>query len=243
MTQVSISDPQGNPFLAKAYSNARKLFQIGDLPVAAMTWGLGNIGPRTVENLILEFGASSGNRDVKDIAGALLSFLQPLYGQSFTGVSADKQPLMGFLVGGYSPPETLPEEWEFVLPWDNAVREVRPKEEFGASWRGIERPFSRLCNGFDPEMVNWLKSKGIPEPLLNTIFERSRWAMRIMFDGMPTQDAINFAEFVLRTTIGVAEFETGSPVCGGPLQVVLIGADKRMQWISQPKLGLRGVSI
>jgi hypothetical protein len=57
MTQITMNDQDGNPIAAKSFPNARKLFQVGSLPIAVMTWGLGNIGARTAENLLLEFGA------------------------------------------------------------------------------------------------------------------------------------------------------------------------------------------
>ncbi len=46
--------------------------------------------------------------------------------------------------------------------------------------------------------------------------------MEMIFDAMPIQDAINFCEFILKTTIGATEFEVGAPACGGPLQVAVV---------------------
>ena len=105
---------------------------------------------------------------------------------------------------------------------------------------GIDRPFSRLFQGFDPNIVNFLIQNGVPRGTVDEMFDPAKWSMQVLFDGMPAQDAVNFAEFVLKTTIGVSEFETGNPLCGGPLQVLFISADNKIGWISQPKLSLRG---
>jgi hypothetical protein len=56
MTQISIPPAPGEPpQWAKAYSNARKLFQVGDLPMGVAAYGLGNLGPRSVERLVYDF--------------------------------------------------------------------------------------------------------------------------------------------------------------------------------------------
>ena len=43
MTQIQgrVAQPPG---VLKSYENARKLFQVGELPIGVMTFGLGNIG-------------------------------------------------------------------------------------------------------------------------------------------------------------------------------------------------------
>ncbi|MGD0205019.1 MAG: hypothetical protein ABSB57_01015, partial [Dehalococcoidia bacterium] len=207
-----------------------------------MSWGAGNLGPRTVESLILEFGRSSlpASDVVQDIAQALFGFLSPLYTAQFGSFPPDNQPVMGFFLGGYSANALLAEEWQFVVPADAAVQQVRPAERFGASWRGIDRPFSRLFFGVDPEIKRRLLAGGVPQKLVDGVFNRKMWTMPVMLDSMPIQDAINFAEYILRTTIGAAEFEPGPPSCGGPLQVALIRPDTGFQWVALPELHLRG---
>lgn len=49
---------------------------------------------------------------------------------------------------------------------------------------------------------------------------------------------INFAAFVLRTTIDFATFEIGQPSCGGALQIAAITQENGFEWISEPKLSL-----
>jgi hypothetical protein len=53
---------------------------------------------------------------------------------------------------------------------------------------------------------------------------------------MPVQDAIDFAVFILNTTIGYTTFIPGVPSCGGPLQVAAILPDEGFVWISRPEL-------
>jgi len=50
---TTIANPQGN--VLKAYSNASKLFQLGDRPIGVMTWGVGNIGELSIGGVVRDF--------------------------------------------------------------------------------------------------------------------------------------------------------------------------------------------
>jgi hypothetical protein len=39
----------------KNYSNARKLFQVRDMPIGVMSYGVGNIGNRSIQGLMGDF--------------------------------------------------------------------------------------------------------------------------------------------------------------------------------------------
>src|SRR5437868_5453235 len=112
----------GQPQFVKAFSNARKLFQIQDLPFGVLAYGAGNIGRRSVESLLTEFNEELQRRannltlTGQVIATELLGFIRGHYQTAF-GVLADAQkPTMGFFLAGYSPNQHLGTEWEFVFP-------------------------------------------------------------------------------------------------------------------------------
>lgn len=233
MSQVQISDPQGQPQFIKAYENARKLFQVGDLPIGVMSYGLGNIGQRSIESLMFEFGRSLwGQVAVKSIATELLKFVKEKYETQFAGIPELERPVLGFYLAGYSRGQVFPEEHEFLLPHVTSPIASRPKEEFGVSWRGIERPFTRLCMGYDARIVERLLAKGMSNADVEAIVQDLQ--MPVVYDGMPIQDAVNYGVYVLNTTIGYSAFEIGNPPCGGPLQVATILPDKGFTWVLQP---------
>lgn len=62
MSTVIQFGPDGQQGVAKSYSNARKLAQIGNLPVGIYTYGLGNLGSRTVYSHILELAVQTKQR-------------------------------------------------------------------------------------------------------------------------------------------------------------------------------------
>jgi hypothetical protein len=242
MTQIQTSVvPTAAPTVLKAYHYARKLFRVANLPVAVETWGVGNMGQRTIESLVLEFGKQCSKTAVQDVAAEFHRFVQPHYTATFGALPPAQQPVSGFFVGGYTPGQPLAEEWEFILPRDAAPRAVRPMTTFGCAWRGVEDYLSRLIYGFDRRIQQELANGGVAAPIIATVFSTGRWAIPILLDAMPLQDGINFAEYLLRTTVGACEFTTGSAACGGPLQVAVIRPDGEFLWIAESKLHLRGV--
>lgn len=234
MTQVWMEDEAGNRGVIKTYSNARKLFCFGDRSIGIMTYGIGNIGPRSIQGLVRDFSLECEEVGVREVASSLYEFFNDLYRDQFG--DADHPPALGFFVAGYSPAEPFPEEWEFRLPVDEEVNQVRSPDNFGASWRGVELPFTRLYKGFDPRVHKELRDQGAPEEIIQIV---TKYESPVIYDGMPVQDAINFAVFILMTTIGMATFEAGPASCGGPLQVATILPDEGFRWIEEPTLTVR----
>ncbi len=117
MTQIYGSDPAGNIGIIKTYANAQKLYQLSNLSVGVMTYGLGNIGPRSIGSFISQFGNENAHiHKIGDIANELLAFLRNLHQEAFGKAPPEKQPKLGLYLGGYSPERVLAEEWEFVIP-------------------------------------------------------------------------------------------------------------------------------
>jgi len=236
-------DGNGRPIVSKQYSNATKLFRIGEHPIGAMTWGVGNLGERTAESLVLEFGLSPGAQTagtVQAMADGLLIFVRPYYTKQFGSLAVNQQPVMGFMVGGYSTNSSEPETWEFTLPQSANAMAAAPTGWFGCSWRGVDQPLNRLIFGYDDLIPSALQAAGVQPQVVANLFNRQTWTLPIYFPSMPLQDAINFTEFALRTTIGAAEFQLGAPSCGGPLQVAVVIEARKFLWVAEPQLRLRG---
>ncbi len=246
MTQLFAEVAPGQVGLVKAFANAKKLFQIGDF-VGALTYGAGNIGISSVESLVGQFRKALAAKSiigltVQSITGELLEFVRQPYEKQFSGMSTERRPQMGFYVAGYSTGQDSGSEWEFLLPVDTTPRKARDENLFGASWRGVGVPFSRLYFGIDPRVPDLLRQQGMPDAEATRIWSVLQAAMPrltapIVFDGMPVNDAIGFCRFVLQTTIGQATYELGVASCGGPLQIAVITREKGFQWISELEYG------
>jgi hypothetical protein len=237
MTQIAAPTPQGEVQVLKSYSNARKLFQVAEMPVGVMTYGLGNIGNRSIEGLVLDFSRAAEAAPVEAIARGLFEHVKEQYEAVFGGVPNELRPVLGFYVAGYTQGEPLAEEFEFLFPRDEEPFRAREIEYFGASWRGVDAPFTRLYKGFDAYVIPpRLEEKGLSEEDITAVLEPEGLETQVLFDGMPVQDAINFATYILDTTIGWSTFQLGAPACGRPLQVATILADTGFAWVAKPEL-------
>ena len=75
MTQIMGRDQQGRVGPIKSYSNARKLYNIRGCPVGVMTYGIGNLGPHSIQGLIREFcDTEFESTSVKSISENLFVF-------------------------------------------------------------------------------------------------------------------------------------------------------------------------
>ncbi len=231
----------------KAYGNARKLFNIGKHPIGVLTYGVGNLGKRSVEGVLQEFNATipTSNLPVEQAAIKLYDYVREDYNQAFQVVPVAQKPAMGFLIAGYSVLTQVPagaikyicEEWEFVLPQDAAPKRVRAADEFGAAWRGMAVWFSRLFFGIDGRITEQLRAAGAPADLVNQL--TTGLPMPIIFESMPLQDAVDFAEFVLNVTINSSRFEIGVPVCAPPLDLAVVKPEVGFKWIRRKPLEMQ----
>jgi hypothetical protein len=231
---------QQQPQFLKAYGNARKLFELRTKPgVGVLTYGAGNIGPRSVGSLIEEYSDRvEANTTVARIAEGLRDHIRPVYQQQFGALPVNQQPAMGFYVAGYSQEGPGGLELEFMLP-QGEVTDPRPNGGYGASWRGVPVPFGRLYSGIDGRVYDILAHAGVAQEAIERLRqEANQLASPIAFDGMPVQDAIGFCKFILDTTIGVCTYEVGVPSCGGPLQLAVITKRDGFMWVAKPEYSI-----
>ncbi len=169
-TQIMGRDPQGNIGVLKVYENAKKLFKYNEYPIGILTHGIGNIEKKSIETLLLEFERNKSSKmeepHLENFSQDLFNFFHAKYNDSFNQLPNEKKPVLAFFIAGYSPSSPLAEEWEFLLPRDEKPKLVRPLDQFGASWRGISIPFTRLYFGFDPRVKNKLKQLGVSDNII-----------------------------------------------------------------------------
>jgi hypothetical protein len=226
-TQIQITLPTGEVQFIKSYQNAQKIFRIGNLKVCALCYGLGNIGNRSILSVITEFNNSLHTRainaatSIEHVSNELLNFIKGLYDVPFANIPEQNRPVLGFFISGFSETDHLAQEWEFVLPNDLTSRQVRPIETFGIDWRGISLPFFRLYKGYDPNVLLELcNTFHLDQNQVMAIV--NKYESKVPYNGMPLQDAIEFLNYVLLTSINYTKFEVGVPACSEPIDMVMI---------------------
>ncbi|RJX17553.1 MAG: hypothetical protein C4575_12990 [Desulforudis sp.] len=241
--------------ILKTYEHARKLSHVKDYPIGTLSWGLSLIGPRSVESLIKEYEYSlqslqeeqekahlcrlEGRAEVdpfryqvRDIAQGLFQHIKKFYEAN---LPEDKRSPLGILVSGYSSDQFFPEQFMIQIPESPDLKELRKdvngKPNFGADWFGLTDAMTRLHWGRDQQVVAIIADRfKVEKEEVRQLLEPLQY--QIVFDGMPLQDAIDFAVYVVNVVIGRYRFVLGAPLCGGEIDVAVITPDN-FTWINR----------
>ena len=219
--------------VVQVYSHATKLTQVGEWPVGVVTWGVGQIGSRTIESHVQEYANGLAEKQtigVKQVADDLYAFISDRYKKAF----GDQTPQLGLHVAGYSPDVFFPEQYllSFPSPDKDPVLNARPDNPdgspaFGANWYGMTDAIVRLYSGFTLAMQA-LFPKG-PPPAAQVKLRQA--AYPIIFDAMPLQDAIDFAAWLAEVTIGRFRFVAGAAAVLGPVDIAVITRHTGFKWV------------
>ncbi|KAA8888800.1 hypothetical protein F3087_07235 [Nocardia colli] len=237
-----------HPVGEQVYNNADKIFNLHRaLPVAAMTWGLGHIGPASISTLSKTLRLRLMGRDpgyvtwkidindytVEQIALKAAELFATAAGEAALSELPGE---MGYLVAGYSAGSDQAEAW--LLKFHGTTLHPTPTIELDTNetgFRAYAKPAAveRLFNGYDARLEAALKSK-IDEsshPEIAKIL--STQAVDPVPAGMPLPDAIALARFMVEITAGFARFKLGPDTVGGPVEVASINLHEGFRWIAR----------
>lgn len=201
-----------------ASDSAKKLF-LAPNNVGIATCGAADIGgvpiAGFVESFIVE-RLKPQPHTVQEVADLLTVYM----------VSAGISPNTVFHVAGYEASgETLEQVLLQVNPAASQVVRLNPSGQQGANWHGEIDVLQRLLNDVS------LTQPGGQPPVSLPSFD-------IPFEFFTLQDAIDFADFGIRSTIETLRFQAREKTVGGPVDVLVIRPDSS-EWIRQKKLGTR----
>lgn len=254
---ISNDGNQGPPGILKTYDHARKLSHLKDYPIATLTWGSYLVGPRSVESLIKEYEQNLPSLaeeeekakeerlqgktpkpykfDVHDIAKGIHKHVSKAYSAEYGHVNDEQKPPLGILVSGYSSKKFFPDQWLLNFPKQKDLVELRPdingKPSFGANWFGLTDAIVRLHWGRDDRALDILKEKfDISADEINAILQPLQYP--VPFEGMPLQDAIDYATYLINVTIGRFRFVIGAPLCGGEIDIAVV-TPNTFTWVNR----------
>lgn len=229
------------------YNSANKIFHLHrGLPLAAMTWGLGNVGAASISTLAKDFR--------QRLMGQVDSPEGPLDADTYTVEQvatrmrdmiyvqlADREydSELGLLVAGYSSTASHPEAWVIAgkVGADPAPVPVLAAPRDGTGWAAYAQPFAvtRLFNGFDPRLRSLVLAAVPPasHPAVEQAFEAVRADFNPVHPAMPIVDAIKLARFAAETTSTYTRFRWGSDTVGGPVEVAALTRHEGFKWISR----------
>lgn len=217
--------------LPSTYDNATKLLRVkGQNHVGAVTYGAGAIGqtePRTAHSYIPEFEQELGNGgrlNVQDFSSRLSKFfLKKWQDQKMpTTQGAD----MVFIVGGYDEGAPYGRVFDIFIPsrptpveWHSGIG------HFGLVWGGQREYADRLIHGFDGRLPDFVKDfLSLDEPKREELRQHLQRQLQapVPFAFLPLQDCVDFAIFLIRTTITMQHWIMGLRGVGGAIDVAVI---------------------
>ncbi|MGV9666950.1 hypothetical protein [Nocardia niigatensis] len=243
----------GNAILAmNVYNNANKIFNLRKgLPLAAMTWGLGNIGQASISTLAKDLRVRFSSEDddlflgadytMEDVTRSFKEFFweskyRPMV-DAWGPTPEDAANMdLGMLVAGYSSKSEMPEIYTISMS-PSGCGELVPllADEVGVVAWGQPEAISRIMTGTSLATPHALKNLGVPEDLVGPYTDalRQQLQTQLVVDPMPIQDAIDLAEFLVQVTIGYVRFSPGSPTVGGPIEIAAVTRHEGFVWVKR----------
>jgi hypothetical protein len=220
-----------------ATDHAQKVFEIGDA-FAAVTFGWSTVLGKTIAGAIKEIDSQTQfPADIDSAARTLRDAMKERI-DAHIALGLDEAPpydSLGFIMGGFDA-NGVGHIRRIALPSGTIVDGASTMQP-GAHWDGETDAIVRLVWGWDLLRIDasgWA--------------ERNRKKLEGVAYNIPVawfalQDAVDFAAFVVRTTIDTQRFIDGtvkdpgsSPTCGGPLQIVTVTSHGGVEWVQQTKL-------
>ncbi len=240
---VTVPDKLGG---AKTYENANKLFHLGELPIGIAVYGISTLGNRSIGSYIKQFEIEKRDQISKSSLESLVDDLKIFfsniyysivvpaleneYNKKFDQIEIDDRPVVGLVIGGFSPESYLSEVWEIMIPHITKPEMRRGPENFGTNAFAMSRPIMRYIQGYDARMIDDLleyfeimrqaslsdeEKKHISKMIQN-------YSLVVPFNGMSIQDGIDYTRFLVNLAINHYRYAAGMPLVGGRAKIGII---------------------
>ena len=233
--------------IVNVYANGDKVFNLlRGRPLCAMTCGMGNLGNASIATLTKELrrrlscpemGEWYVNPEaytVEEIAAkARQFFFEERYSALQPPPTAPHS--FEFWVGGYSSDfEAGHEVWKVAIVNGSCGDPVRELEGgFGWFAGGQPNAIARLILGYDQGLPQVLAEAGMDGGSIDAIIGviQAKCELPMVIPTMPTQDAIDLADFLVETTKRFVRFLPGADTVGGETDVAVVTKYEGFKWI------------
>jgi hypothetical protein len=214
-----------------ASDNMQKVFVVNGVGIA--TFGDAFIGSDTIAGVMDQFAAQrdpEGAEDVDGFSSALGTFFDERFRQHKELPEGEYG--LGFLVAGYDT-SGVGQLHEISIPGPEVAATGLLTSKGGVVWRGQTAVIRRLIKGVDWDTLGRFDVSPLDdvEAALRALEYNLNYPITV-------QDGVDFAGFLVRTTIDMERFTDGIvadpggiPACGGELQLLAIERS-RHTWVA-----------
>src|SRR5208337_2549436 len=222
----------------------QKVFQL-NYRVGAATCGWAFLKGKNISGWVNDFRTK--NKDtlfdmsVSEIAQKLVEFFETIYNEHIAAkldpTVQEGQRALSFYVAGYDKNASLGQVYDCAIPGGHVTKLPLDTNNPNANWNGQSEMVTRLILGADPEIK---KLKGFTKELET---ELVKLELATNFQMMTIQDAIDYAIFLIRTTVDAQRFSDGIalhpgdiPGVGGAIDVAVLRPQTGFEWVQLKKI-------
>lgn len=243
--------------LTHHFNYAQKVFEVGrQSSLGILVWGLGSIGAISHRSLIARLGDDLERvapASMDEVALRWSSLFWAEYQQEMAefikqAASLREKPLRseqeqteldnlelglggGFCVGGVLGRERAAQAVEVLYSLTDPEPRLNPVPQGSPRFWGWPSLINRLIYGIDERVYEAIlrseKWTGTPEDLIGLVWPETLVQAR----DMPIREAVDWVHASIYTTIKAMKFSHLAPVCGGPIEIAVITADRPFRWV------------
>lgn len=251
-TTLGTAAPGGALQVENIYNNANKIFNLRKgLPIGAMTWGLGAIGPASIATVTKDLrrrfmGEDANHPDwyvdpksyqMSEVAARFKEFFYDERYQAAASAALVAPDDLGLLVAGYGADDDQPQVYSVTIGPSGCSGPdlLMPPDVSGASWWGQPEALTRLLLGVSRSLPQALLNLGVPDTDVGSYVQAIQQEVReqLVSSAMPIQDAIDLAEFLVEVTIKFVRFSPGHPTVGGPIEIAAVTKHEGFKWVAR----------
>lgn len=262
-TTIPLPDENGVP-APHYFHHAQKLFELGEnASLGVVTWGLGNFDGVSYRCTFAQVGdwvADAKPTTVLEIAEYFIELFWSHYSATSSVIAPARlraqeiAPLIGpseqeelavlkegftvgFCIGGNTGAERSPAAYEILFSPEQATPPAPTALEFDRPhfW-GVPNIMRRVIYAIEPQLVDAILESGRWSGTEKDLMALVEPFVLKRVKHLPIREAIDYVHAIISTTCKGLKFSHWQPVCGGPVEIAVVTADRRFRWVKHKSM-------